>query len=67
MALNLGTDDLDEIEDSNAKISDRLRVMLTKWLQKGENRRWSAIIKALESKAVRRLDVAEKIKKPHYV
>ena len=62
LALTLGTDDLDDIRDSNAKSADRLRDMLTIWLQRGENRRWSAIIKALESKAVARPDVAGKIK-----
>ena len=67
MALKVGIDDLDEIQYSNASISDHLRDMLRIWLQKGENRRWSLIIKALESKAVGRPDVAEKIKKSRNV
>ena len=67
MALKVAIHDLEEIKHSNAPIADHLLGMLSKWLQKGENRRWSAIITALESKAVGRPDFAEKIKKSLYV
>ena len=68
MGLKVNIEDLDAIEATKANMDDRLLEMIKIWLQKGKNKTWQTIIAALETKAVGRLDVAEKIKeKSHSV
>ena len=63
MGLKVNTEDLDAIEATRANMDDCLLKMIKIWLQKGNNKTWQTVITALETKAVGRPDVAEKLKK----
>ena len=62
MGLKVNIEDLDAIEATKAKMDERLLEMIKTWLQKGKNKTWQTVIATLETTAVGRPDVAEKIK-----
>ena len=62
MGLKVKIEDLDAVEATKANMEDRLLEMIKIWLRKGTNKTWQTVITALETKAVGRPDVAEKIK-----
>ena len=62
MKLKVKVEDLYAIEATKTNMDDRLLEMIKIWLHKGTNKTWQTVITALETKAVGRPDVAEKIR-----
>ena len=62
MGLKVKIEDLDAVEATKANMDDRLLEMIKIWLKKGTNKTWQTVIAVLETKAVGRPDVANKIK-----
>ena len=62
MRLKVKVEDLYAIEATKTNMDDRLLEMIKIWLHKGTNKTWQTVIAALETKAVGRPDVAEKIR-----
>ena len=61
LGLKINSDDLQAIEGENRKLEDCLQCMLIKWLEKGGNNTWEAIVQVLRMPMVGRHDVARQI------
>lgn len=66
IALNLEKDDLDTVQANHRKSERCLLEMLALWCNQCEHCTWDAILDALESDAIKRTDLARKIRNKYY-